>query len=120
MINLLLIIGGKLLSRLVKVFNLGNGSTWPGHIALGVNRNLIRELLRDSKLKVILIAGTNGKTTTSGMIGTVLERTGKKVLQNESGANLLNGIASTLLLHTNQQGKLTQDYAIFEVDENTL
>lgn len=120
MMNSLLIFIGKLLSKAVQTFNLGNGSTWPGHIALGINRNLIRELLRGSKIKVILIAGTNGKTTTSGMIRTVLERSGKKVLQNESGANLLNGIASTLLLHANGQGKLAHDYAIFEVDENTL
>jgi UDP-N-acetylmuramyl tripeptide synthase len=42
------------------------------------------------------------------------------VIQNNSGANLLNGIASTLLLQTDSSGTLDADYAIFEVDENAL
>ncbi len=77
-------------------------------------------MLSRSSLKLILIAGTNGKTTTSSLIRTALEAKGKRVIHNESGANLLNGIASTLIINTNLLGKLNQDYAIFEVDENTL
>lgn len=120
MINNTLIFIGKLLSQLFRLFNLGNGSTWPGHIALKVNKNFIKQKLSQSKMQTILIAGTNGKTTTSTLIRTVLEDNGKKVIQNESGANLLNGIASTLILNTNQAGKLPFDFAIFEVDENAL
>lgn len=71
-------------------------------------------------MKNILIAGTNGKTTTAKLIQTALTENGKTVLQNETGANLLNGIASTLLLNSNILGKLPYDYAIFEVDENAL
>lgn len=118
--NFLLILLGKLLSQSVQLLNMGSGSTWPGHIALEANRNFIKDLLKNSKIKIILIAGTNGKTTTSKLIQTALSENGKKVLQNETGANLLNGIASTFLLHTNIFGKLKYDYAIFEVDENTL
>ena len=120
MLNFSLTLLGKLLSKSVQFFNLGNGSTWPGHIALKANPHFISELLSNSKLTTILIAGTNGKTTTSLLIRTTLEASGKKVLQNESGANLLNGIASTLLLNTSANGKLKQDLAIFEIDENTL
>ena len=54
------------------------------------------------------------------MIKTILENSGKKVFQNESGANLLNGIASTMLLHSDTLLTLNYDYAIFEIDENTL
>jgi UDP-N-acetylmuramyl tripeptide synthase len=116
----LLILLGKSLSTVSKRLNLGHGSTWPGHIALSVNKNFIKNILRNSKTKIILIAGTNGKTTTSTMIRSILEQNGNTVLQNESGANLLNGIASTLLLKSSPTGKITQDYAIFEVDENSL
>jgi UDP-N-acetylmuramyl tripeptide synthase len=77
-------------------------------------------MLSKSSLQVILVAGTNGKTTTAKLIHTVLQENGKKVLQNQSGANLLNGIASTMILNANFAGKLQQDFAIFEVDENTL
>ena len=42
------------------------------------------------------------------------------MFQNQSGANLVNGIASTLILNTNFAGQLYGDYAIFEIDENAL
>jgi len=118
--NLPLIALGKTISKTSKILNRGNGSTWPGHIALKGNPNFIRNILSNSPTKVIIVVGTNGKTTTSGLIKTGLEKNGKTVFQNISGANLLNGVASTILLNTNAQGKLTQDFAIFEVDENAL
>lgn len=118
--NSFLIFLGKLLSNLSLTLNLGSGSTWPGHLALWTNPHFIQDLLKKGHTKVILIAGTNGKTTTSTLIQHILEKSGKKVFQNATGANLLNGIASTLLLNTNTYGKLDADFAIFEVDENAL
>jgi lipid II isoglutaminyl synthase (glutamine-hydrolysing) len=100
--------------------NLGNGSTWPGHIALGANKNFIRQILKNSKTKIIVVAGTNGKTTTSSLISTTLNDNGREVIQNLSGANLLNGIASTLISNSDFKSKLNADFAIFEIDENTL
>jgi len=118
--NLPLITLGKTSSKIVQRLNLGNGSTWPGHIALKMNKNFIKDIISESHTKVIIVAGTNGKTTTSSLIADVLTENKKTVLRNESGANLLNGIASTILLNTNSRGKLTQEYAVFEVDENAL
>jgi lipid II isoglutaminyl synthase (glutamine-hydrolysing) len=119
-INFSLTLLGKTISKVAQSLNLGAGSTWPGHIALKVNPNFTRDLLKNSSIKTIFVAGTNGKTTTTSLIKTALEENGKKVIQNVSGANLLNGIASTLLLNTTVSGKMQYDYAIFEVDENTL
>src|SRR5581483_12225461 len=96
---------GKTVSKISKSLNRGNGSTWPGHIALKGNPQFIRDILANSKIKTIIIAGTNGKTTTTSLVRTGLEKNGKKVIQNNSGANLLNGIASSLLLHANTKGK---------------
>ena len=119
--NFLLIFLGKLTFYISRFFNLGNGSTWPGHIALSVNKIFIRDIIKqNSKLKIILIAGTNGKTTTGKLLQAILEKNGEKVFQNEAGSNLLNGIASSLLLHSSILCKVNYDYAIFEVDEATL
>ena len=119
--NLLLILFGKLLSMVSRFLNVGSGSTWPGHIALNINKNFIKELVKaNPQLKIILIAGTNGKTTTGKLIQTILERNREKVFQNEAGANLLNGIASSLLLRSSILSTINYDYVIFEVDENTL
>ncbi len=111
---------GKSICTISKLTNSGSGSTWPGHVALKLNKNYIKELLKDSSRQIVLIAGTNGKTTTGKILTTILKKNGKNVFQNSSGANLINGIASSLLLHTNFSGKLTTDFAIFEVDENNL
>jgi len=120
MTNFLIILFGKLFSFLSKRANLGHGSTWPGHIALKLNPQFINQLLRNSNTQIILVTGTNGKTTTAKLLQTILESNGRKVILNSSGANLLNGIASSLILSSNLNGKLSKDFAIFEVDENTL
>lgn len=110
----------KLISQTSKVLGLGHGSTWPGHIALSLDKNIIKNVLQKSECKVVIVAGTNGKTTTVKMIETILAASGHKVFHNESGANLLNGIASSIILNTNSAGKLKQDFAVFEVDEASL
>lgn len=120
MFNSIIIIIGKLISLLAFKLNMGHGSTWPGHIALSLNRNFIKEMLSGTNTKTIIVAGTNGKTTTSKILATILKENGHKVLQNTSGANLLNGIASILLLNSDRFFKLNYDYIIFEVDENVL
>ena len=118
--NLLILSFGKLFSKLSKSLNLGHGSTWPGHIALKINKNFINDLLQKSRTKIILVTGTNGKTTTAKLLQTIFEENNQKVFLNSSGANLLNGIASSLILNSSFSGKLNFDFAIFEVDENTL
>jgi len=118
--NLLLVIFGKLAVLFSQTFNLGNGSTWPGHIALQTNPHFIKNILKNSSTTIIMIAGTNGKTTTTSLIRHALEEANKTVFQNEAGANLLNGIASSLITASNFQGKITQDFALFEVDESAL
>src|SRR3989344_5343532 len=119
--NLLLILSGKIVIFISKILNLGNGSTWPGYIALNADKNFIKKIIKGNiHLKIILVAGTNGKTTTGKLIQTILEGSGKRVFQNTAGANLLNGVASSLIKSSDLTGKLNFDYAIFEIDENTL
>lgn len=118
--NQLLIHHGKFLSKVIQVANLGNGSTWPGHIALKANPHFIKDLLKKSQTKIIFIVGTNGKTTTTALLSHLLNSSGQSVIQNTSGANLINGIASTLLLNSDFRGRIHADYALFEVDENAF
>lgn len=118
--NFLILIVAKTISKISKALNLGHGSTWPGQIALTFNPQFIKQILAQSKVKVILVTGTNGKTTTSKLLQSILETDGKKVILNSSGANLLNGVASSLILNSNLSVKLNADFAIFEVDENVL
>lgn len=118
--NKIIIFLGRSLSFLSQKLNLGNGSTWPGHFALMLNKNFIKQVLKDSKVKIIFITGTNGKTTTSKLIQTILNSNGHKVIANPSGANLLNGIASSLISSRDYLNQKKDVYAIFEIDENAF
>lgn len=119
--NIFLILFGRLIVYVSRLLNLGNGSTWPGHIALLLNPNFIKQLITGNRdLRTILIAGTNGKTTTAKLVQAILEKDNKRVFQNAAGANLLNGIASSLIFNSSLNGKIHKDFAIFEIDENTL
>lgn len=119
--NIFILLCGKLLSELSSLFSLGAGSTWPGHIGLNLNERFISEILSQNKhLKTVLVAGTNGKTTTSTLLKYILENERYKVFQNEEGSNLLNGMASSLIKNSSLSGKIDKNVAIFEVDENSL
>lgn len=120
MFNSLIIALGKAFSKTSNLLNLGSGSTWPGHIALKINDKFIRQIVRKNKAKIVLIAGTNGKTTTSKLIQEILTKNGYKVFRNKSGANLINGIASTLIQSSSLSGNIDKSFGIFEIDENSL
>ncbi len=115
------ILAGKFTSFLIKNFLGRNASTWPGHLVLEANQKFIRQILnKNPKLKVVLIAGTNGKTTTTKALDYILKSNDISTIRNASGANLLNGFASLLIKETNVLGKVKKDALIFEVDENSL
>lgn len=111
---------GKFISWFSRALNLGHGSTWPGHLALKFFPDILSFYSQQLNKGLILVGGTNGKTTTVKMIRTVLEKKGFSVIHNESGANLLNGLVSAFLISSSLGGKIKADYAIFEVDEATL
>jgi UDP-N-acetylmuramyl tripeptide synthase len=119
--NFFLILFGKLIIFISKHFNLGSGSTWPGHIALMLNKKFIEQVIgNNKKLKIIVIAGTNGKTTSTSLLKYLLEKSGYKVTTNSEGANLMNGVASSIIKDSNIFSKLKYDFVIYESDELNL
>ncbi len=110
----------KIVTSLVRLLRLGAASVLPGSIALRIQPQALPLLFSQVRRGVILIVGTNGKTTTSLLLRTILERQGWRVAHNATGANLINGLVTALIDHTNLMGQLDADYAILEVDENVL
>lgn len=109
---------GKIINLLINLINLGSGSTWPGNLALIINKQFIKKIVEKNKhLKIVVVAGTNGKTTTTSLIKYLIDKLGYKVFSNTEGANLLNGIASSLIKNSNLLGRLDHNYAVFETDE---
>jgi len=116
----LAVLTAKTVTFLVRSLRLGAASVLPGEIAHRIQPQLLQLLSCQVKRGVILIAGTNGKTTTSLLLRTTLERQGWRVAHNATGANLENGLITALLGNTNPIGQLNADYAILEVDENVV
>lgn len=110
----------KLIHLLSKLFKRGSGFVWPGHFALWLYPNILNDKRLHFSKGVILISGTNGKTTTAKLITHFLRSYKYSVVTNSTGANLLNGIVSTILLNTSIFGKFSYDYGVFEVDEFSL
>jgi UDP-N-acetylmuramyl tripeptide synthase len=104
----------------VRSLKLGAASVLPGSIARKIEPRLLQLLTQQVKKGVVLIAGTNGKTTTSLLLCEILERKGYRVAHNSTGANLENGLVTALMESSNGFGGLDVDYAILEVDENIV
>ncbi|MBI4067255.1 DUF1727 domain-containing protein, partial [Candidatus Gottesmanbacteria bacterium] len=123
MIRLLTLLA-KVISVISQLFSIGSGGTWPGEIALIIYPQILKYYLSRVQKGIIIIAGTNGKTTTSKMIQKIITDSyngnSTKIVHNDSGANLLNGIVSAFIQQSDYIGNITVDFAILEVDESTL
>jgi UDP-N-acetylmuramyl tripeptide synthase len=65
---------------------------------------------------VVVVTGTNGKTTTTKMLATLLARR-YEVLTNDTGSNFVRGTITTAVEHARWSGRLRYDVAVFELDE---
>ena len=95
----------------------GKGEAFPGFLAGRIAPDLLPCLAKEVREGVIVILGTNGKTTTNNLLCHVLEAEGKKVLCNRSGANMRNGVTAAFVLAADRRGRIDADYACIEVDE---
>ncbi len=107
---------GKLLRALTRLKG-GGGSALPGYWIERINPAFLNYSLNKLPDGVIIVTGTNGKTSTTKIIADLLTAHGYKVLTNRSGGNFVRGILSTVIKEINWRGKLNFDIAVFEQDE---
>ena len=89
--SILSILAGKITLFISKNL-LKGGSNYPGKIALKMDKDILKKVA--ANYNVILVTGTNGKTTTTSMIYNVLKANGFDVITNSTGANMYPGIVS--------------------------
>ncbi|MCA1833769.1 MAG: MurT ligase domain-containing protein [Actinomycetota bacterium] len=109
-VRLARIVGG--LSRRLR---LGGGSSAPGLVVGRVDPGFVERRAAALPDGIIVVSGTNGKTTTTSMIRAILRDAGIETVSNESGANLLRGIATAFL-----DAPATATAGVFEIDEAWL
>ncbi len=106
---------GKAVKEVAKIR--GGGSALPGLFVETIDKDFISTCLSRLPKGVVLISGTNGKTTTTKMVVELLESQGLKVFTNRTGSNFTRGVAAALLGDIDMNGKLHADIAVLELDE---
>src|SRR3990167_1990225 len=112
------ITAAKTVRLFLRIFG-GGATAAPGLIAERIDPTILSRLTSRLPKKVI-ITGTNGKTTTSRILSTILSFNGIKTIHNREGSNLTRGIVSTLIEKSNLLASSEADIGVFEVDEATL
>jgi UDP-N-acetylmuramyl tripeptide synthase len=92
------------------------GNALPGLVVERLFPRFLPRILGTLSEGVVVVTGTNGKTTTTKMVATVLgER--YRVLTNDTGSNFVRGVLTATVEHASWSGALPYDVAVFELDE---
>ena len=107
----------KILKTIIRISG-GGGTAAPGLLAENLDPGILKKLGKyyDGS---ILVTGTNGKTTTSRLIGSILDKAKVPFVHNRAGSNLLRGLSGTLVENISFRGNIKK-LALLEVDELTL
>lgn len=111
---------GKILLYASRLLGRGGGSALPGLVAERLDPEVLAKFADRLPEGVVLITGTNGKTTATKMLAAILHDAGQKVVTNKSGSNLTRGIVSSLIEQSKLDGRLPARLGLFEVDEATM
>ena len=113
---LLLLWSGKLIQKASRLFH-NNGAALPGLFIERLYPKFLEKALNKLPEGVVVISGTNGKTTTTKIVSETLICLGHRVMTNSSGSNMTRGLISTVVSKSKIFGRLPFDIAILEVDE---
>ena len=103
----------RLAGRLSRLAGAGGGTTLPGKLLAAVDPGALARLAARLPLGSVVLSATNGKTTTAAMCAEILG--GRvRLAHNRAGANLVSGVASTLLESRDAE------LGLFEVDEGAF
>ena len=103
--------------KFLQLTKLSSGTSIIGKYVLKICPNFLNICNKfiDTKINV---TGTNGKTTTSGLISHLIESDKHSIINNSMGANMLNGVVNAIAISLNPSKKT--DYSIIESDEAYL
>lgn len=114
----LLIIYNKFITFICKLFK-RNGSVFPGSLVNKHDKNILKKIKYPKY--VIGITGSSGKGSTTSLVAYILEKSGYKVVWNNSGSNLVNAAITLILNNTNPFTKrINADILLMELDESYI
>jgi lipid II isoglutaminyl synthase (glutamine-hydrolysing) len=95
----------------------GGGSALPGLVAEKVDPGFLSHALAGVPRGIVVVSGTNGKTTTTKMLVAILRAHSLNVFTNPTGSNFTRGVISSMLGELPANGRLNADMAVLELDE---
>jgi UDP-N-acetylmuramyl tripeptide synthase len=107
------ILAARAVGGLSRLAGAGGGTTLPGKLLWKLDPSAVDRLAARLPLGAALVSATNGKTTTAALAASILAPR-VQLAHNASGANLVSGVASTLLAARDAE------LGLFEVDEGAL
>lgn len=110
----------KLIAVAVNIIDKNRGSNYSGMIATKLMPDFVAHFKGIDYQKVIFITGTNGKSTTTNLVGHTLSYAGKDIASNVEGANMMGGVATTLIKNSTMGGQFNKEYLVLEIDERSL
>lgn len=110
----------KLAALAVNIIDKKRGTNFSGKIATKLMPNFVAKFKKINLDKVIFVTGTNGKSTTTNLIAHTLKSGDKKVATNTEGANMMGGVATTLIKNSTLTGKFKKEFLVLEIDERSL
>lgn len=114
--HLLAIIIGKLSKALLKLVK--RGGSFPGELALRLDPKFLKKL--NYPQNIVLVTGTNGKSTVTNLSYHILKKGGKQVICNLTGDNMKVGATSLILGNMDFFGNVKGDVLLLEVDELSM
>ena len=106
---------GKTIKKLAQIR--GGGTALPGLVVEKLDKQFVGSVLSELPKGVVVVSGTNGKTTTTKIISELLTTAGLSVFTNKTGSNFVRGIAAAIVGEVGKDGKLPHDIAVLELDE---
>jgi UDP-N-acetylmuramyl tripeptide synthase len=106
----------KSMSRVLRLFG-RRGSALPGLVVERLSPQYLQKMLGQLPKGVVIVSGTNGKTTTTKLMSEILSMQGLRVISNPTGSNFTRGIIAALAEKANLGARLHYDIAVFEQDE---
>jgi UDP-N-acetylmuramyl tripeptide synthase len=114
------LVAGKAAESATRRLGRGAGTSLPGLVARWVDPLVLDTLVRRTGMPVVVIAGSNGKTTTARFAASLLRGEGIEVGNNAGGANMVQGVTSLAVRFSDLRGHLPVDVLVAEIDEGAL
>ncbi|RBQ24092.1 UDP-N-acetylmuramoyl-tripeptide--D-alanyl-D-alanine ligase [Candidatus Methanobinarius endosymbioticus] len=108
------ILAGKLAYFILQITG-RQGTALPGKVAIKICPDILGDLTKRCN-KIVVITGTNGKTTTNNLINHIIGGKYENLVSNLKGANMIQGVVTSFVVNT----KSSYDWGIFEVDEGSI